>query len=641
MFTNITKYDAISFINNSAKLSGNSIYFSFHKYCDVIRNHTRNDSAAFIPYKFNYTQSHIITGSPIATTPYEMNLCSSPKCELVTGTNSSKCIIHSNIMLGQPLYFNTTVCDYFYVVAEASYFQVNCINCGTKYRLFDDKILVQSGLKSNISFLSVNSDRDLQNDTNITLTLLSYSPNIYKQLTATLSLKLSSCYNGFTFNKKSQKCECYNKYGFIRCEGDAVSIKLGYWFGDFSGQHTISLCGSNYCNFFSTRRKETSNGFYNLPEKINDQCNPHRTGVACGECSEGYTLAYNSPDCISEDKCSPGMMVLVLVLTILYWIAILVFLFGVAYYLKMQAKMSIGYLHGIIYFYSTVDILLCNNLYVTDQVFYTVTSLSSFAKLNPGRLCFITDLEAVDQQFIHYFHVVLIAMILVGIVIVAKISKNMAFYIDHCIVQVVCLFLLLSYSSLTSISFLLLRSLKLSNIDGLHTYLSPHLKYFTNHHAVYGSVAIFCVLLVILCFLIFLLTQPCLWLCMTNKVTPKYKKCKRFKRWIRRYWFRIRWHIRSFLAKRIDFIKINQIIYLFQDCYKDHCRWFASYYLICRLVIMLITYFANNDYNNMIYYLQTACVVIVLIHILVQPYKSDTLNLIDTSDTFIEHAINC
>ena len=45
---------------------------------------------------------------------------------------------------------------------------------------------------------------------------------------------------------------------------------------------------------------------------------------------------------------------------------------------------------------------------------------------------------------------------------------------------------------------------------------------------------------------------------------------------------------------------------------------------------MLITYFANDDYDNMRYYLQTACVVIAMTHIWIQPYKNDTLNVIDT-----------
>ena len=122
VFTNITRYDTVSFINNSAKLSGNSIYFNIDKYCDVIRNYASSSSTAFIPYKFSYTQSHNIIGPAIAASPYEMKLCSSAKCDLMNNTSTSgKCIINDDIMLGQPVFFNATVCDFFYTTVEATY----------------------------------------------------------------------------------------------------------------------------------------------------------------------------------------------------------------------------------------------------------------------------------------------------------------------------------------------------------------------------------------------------------------------------------------------------------------------------------------------------------------------------------------
>ena len=89
--------------------------------------------------------------------------------------------------------------------------------------------------------------------------------------------------------------------------------------------------------------------------------------------------------------------------------------------------------------------------------------------------------------------------------------------------------------------------------------------------------------------------------------------------------------IERYMKKHNCLGNIKLRIVKLQDCYKDQYRWFAAYYLICRLVIMLITYFANDDYNNMIYYLQTACVVIAMTHIWIQPYKNDILNVIDTT----------
>ena len=231
-------------------------------------------------------------------------------------------------MLGQSICFNATVCDYFGIVAETTQFEVIFIYYQFKYRLLENKVLVQNESNERINILSVGADRDLENDINITFSISSLLSPEYKQLIATLSLTLSSCHNGFLFQEKSQQCRCYNKDGYLYCEGDSANIKLGYWFGVISGKYTTSICHSQYCNFF-THRRETSSGFYNLPEKIDDQCSIHRTGVAYDECSEGYTLAYNSPDCISLEKCSLGITVLVVVLTAMYWIATMTILFGI------------------------------------------------------------------------------------------------------------------------------------------------------------------------------------------------------------------------------------------------------------------------------------------------------------------------
>ena len=616
VFMNFTRYDSISFINNSAKLSGNSIYFNIPNSCDVIRDYTNNDSVAYVPYKFNYTQSNNFIGPAITASPYEIKLCSSATiCDCTSSMNNPVYVIKDDVMLGESVYLNTTLCDYFNTTAEATKFKVNCINCDFKYRPFDNEGIIQNGLSNIIKILSVNSTKDLENNVNITLKITSLFSPEYKQLTATLALALSSCNNGFMFNKMSQQCECYSKDDRVQCERDRASIRLGYWFGTISRKQTFSVCCTDYCNFFSLR-KETRKDFYNLPKEIDNQCNPHRTGVACGQCSEGYTLAYNSPDCISIEKCSCGMTVLVVVLSILYWIAIIAMLFAVVSFLNTR-QISPGYLYGITFFYSIVDILLVTNLHITDEIFYTATILSSFAKLNPqlfGKLCFIKDLDAIDQQFIHYCHVVLVSIIIIIFYIMAKYNNRVLVYFNRCIVQVTCFILLFSYTSLTSGSLLLLRAVKFNDIDGLYTYLSPHLKYFADRHAAYASVAILCILLVTIGLPLLLVMEPLL--------------MKTFNGHLKRNTAKLQ--ITRFMKKQYCFIRVKQLLDQLQDCFKDKYRWFAAYYLICRLVIMLITYFANDDHNYMIYYLQTACVVITMTHIWIQPYKNDLLNKLDT-----------
>ena len=202
VFTNFTRYDSISFINNSAKMSGNSIYYNIPNSCDVVRDYTNNDSAAYVPYKLNYTQSHNFIGPAISTTPYEINLCSSPaKCDCRNSMNNTAYVITDDVMLGEFTHFNIMLCDYFNTAAEATKFQVYCINCNFKYTLSDGELLVQNGLSNRVKLLSINAKKDLDNNTYISLNISSAFTSEYKQLHATVTLALSPCNNGYLLTK--------------------------------------------------------------------------------------------------------------------------------------------------------------------------------------------------------------------------------------------------------------------------------------------------------------------------------------------------------------------------------------------------------------------------------------------------------
>ena len=333
----------------------------------------------------------------------------------------------------------------------------------------------------------------------------------------------------------------------VYCNEDYTEIRIGYWIGIISGQYASSVCPSDCCNF--AERTETNLGYYDLSRESDDQCNSHRTGVACGECKQGYTLAYDSPDCISKDKCSAGMTFLVLVLTILYWFAVVAVVFGLLY-LPFQNSSTLGYAFGIIYFYSIVDILLVND--VSEEVYQVVTILSSFAKLTPrmfGQLCFVEGLSGIDQQFIHYCHALAVSLIVLVIILVTRSSPRLAMYVRRCIIRVICVLILLAYTSLASTSLLLLRPLTFNDVDEVRTYSSPDIKYFTGRHLAYGIVALLCEILIGIGLPLLLLLEPV-------------------------------------LSRKVNFVRIKPLMDPFQQCYKNKYRWFAAYYLICRQVLI-------------------------------------------------------
>ena len=176
--------------------------------------------------------------------------------------------------------------------------------------------------------------------------------------------------------------------------------------------------------------------------------------------------------------------------------------------------------------------------------------------------------------------------------IAAKFSHRLSAFVGRCIIRVICLLLLLSYTSIASTSLQLLRPLTFTDIEEVYTYSSPSIQYFDNQHALYGTVAIACELVVGIGLPLLLLLEP-------------------------------------FDNKNINFIKIKPLLDQFQGCYKDKYRCFASYYLICRQIILLIVFIGNSNYNRTLFFLLITCIVIAAVHLWIQPYKSASLNILD------------
>ena len=610
------KFSSAIFINNSARVAGNSLYFNVPRFCSVNININRSSSILHVPCQFNYTQpvngkmmnipcdlDYTLlngTGAPIVTSPHELRLYFpfNDGYNISSHFNHNVYFITSNV-LGYPVKFTCALFDYFGKLAEPTLFniQLQCLQITecSAYILIGsnhDNILTQSIDNFTIPYINFKGKRinTVDKSVNLTITLTSFSYSI-DNINATVIVELVPCidYPGYTYNEDLQVCVCYHTN--VKCNTDGSNeIKRGYWFGSIGSKATTSLCPNHYCQF--TNRKQTSEGYFELPNTINAQCNHHRVGRACGECSSGYTLSYDSTDCISVDQCGSGWTVLVITLTCLYWIVIVAAVFSLMY---LNFQISSGYLYGLVYYYSMVGILLNNNPYVSDDAFEFVSVLSSFAQLSPqflGKLCFVKGLSGIDQLFIHYSHAVAVSLLLLLIVVAARCSARITLFVSRCIIHVICLLILLSYTSIASTSLLLLLPLRFTDVKEWYTYSSPHIQYFHGWHAVYGVVAIICELVVVIGLPLLFLLEPV-------------------------------------LSRKINFIRIKPLLDQFQGCYKDKYRWFTAYYLICRQVIFLIVYIFNSNYYNMLFYLQTACVIIALIHMWFQPYHDELLNALD------------
>ena len=267
----------------------------------------------------------------------------------------------------------------------------------------------------------------------------------------------------------------------------------------------------------------------------------------------------------------------------------------VAVFAMMYFKVTVGSLYAIIYYYSVVDILLSQILFISNGLYTTVNIMSSLAKLTPqflGQLCLVQNMSGIDQQFIHYVHPTVISLILIMIIMLARRSRRVSSFVSRGIIHFICFLLLLSYTSVASTSLLLMRPLKFMDVDEVYTYLSPDIKYLNGRHLVYAIAAVVFMIVFVVGFPLLLMLEP-------------------------------------YLNSKINFIKIKPLLDQFQGCYKDKYRCFAGYYMICRLVIILLVIVKiSDDFINQ-YILISSCALMQLIHVLVQPYTSTFLNVFD------------
>ena len=428
-FSPSDNHTTVLFQDNIAWKAGNSIYFSIPDSCPNISNYE-------LICHFSYTQSsqpfnctgNYTKNAPVVTSPYMLSLYF-PDANGVKISNQTFFIHHS--ALGIPLIFLGIVYDYFNTPCEQIIFDVQCIRCPDSIELAYHYIFVVD----NTSPLSMSFVGPKVNHS-INVTVVMSSPLL---MPTTLIVELLPCQSrpGNVYNTTTKGCTCFHSE-LINCSGGHNEIKRGYWFGNLRKTPTTSLCPIHYCKFHHTKKD-----YCMLPDTVDAQCNHHRSGIACRNCSDGYTLAYDFADCISVDHCSPGRTVLVVVLTGLYWIVVVVGVFSAMY---LSVQVSLGYFYGIIYFYSMVVVLLHDNPDMTDndKVFRIVSVLSSFAQLSPkflGKLCFMKGLSGIDQIFIHYFHAAAVSLLVLGFVVVARCSRRITRFIGRCIIRVICLLL--------------------------------------------------------------------------------------------------------------------------------------------------------------------------------------------------------
>jgi len=528
-------------------------------------------------------------GMHIVTPPNKLILHKPATCMDIHDSNNTSCETYfvKDIMLGQNIVIEACVLDYYDRPAGGAQFLAH--GNDTEHSILNGSELVLVSCDK-LEGIRVTGD-EVFHANNFSMTLTSHVDSLsdLKTITVELIIELLPCYPGFHYDANTETCMCYNVSDIVSCvQASSMSdIKKGYWFGTVDTKPTFTVCPNGYCNFTCC---ESTNGLYQLSPQRMNQCNSHRYGPACGVCEKGYTLSFDSVECVSVDQCTIGQTVLVVSLSILYWIATVIAVFIVTYY-----HVGISYLYAITFYYSMLDILLSQNLQLSHGIFTTVNIVSSIAKVIPqflGQFCLVESMNGIDQQFIHYVHPIAVTAILTMICFLARMSYRFSLFISRGIIHVICFLLLLSYTSLATTSLLLLRPLIFHDISKVYTYLSPDIEYFHGRHLPYVIVAVLCAIVIVIGLPLLLLLEP-------------------------------------YLNGKINFTKVKPLLDQFQGCYKDQYRSFAAYYMVCRLAIILIIISDPSDHNSIQVLLVSVSTILASIHQLLKPYAINILNIFD------------
>ena len=571
VLVNSSDKECLNFEINFARVLGTSVYQDVPKLCN---------SSCLANTMIG------VSDKVIATPPNELRFYDPAIC--IDDDNDTECNSYfvQNIMLGREIIIQACMLDYYNQPVESKEFLIQNETHLDYFISGPRQVLIFCDAFKGISIMG-NKSLSKSKNFSITVTLNTRLYSDWKEILVNLIIGLSPCHPGFWQHSKSEKCECYNANDIVFCSDGTSTIKRGYWFGSVTGKPTTTLCPINYCNFTCC---ETSNGYYQLSPVRKDQCRSHRSGTACGSCTDGYTLSFDSTECVSIESCTAGQTVLVILLTVAYWIVMIALIFGMMYY-----RAGIGYLYSITYYYSIVDFLLSQNLQGSRGLYLTVNIISSFSRITPqflGEFCLANGISGIDQQFIHYIHPTAVILILVVISVSARNSKKISAIISRGIIHVICLLLLLSYTSIASTSLLQIRSLTFHDIDKVYTYLSPDIEYFHGRHLAYGVVALLCIVIILIGLPFLLIVEP-------------------------------------FLNHKINFTRIKPLLDQFQGCYRDKYRCFAGYYMICRLVITGIVIVNASNYVVANYMVVVFCGITDFIHLIMRPYNKMILNKFD------------
>ena len=273
-------------------------------------------------------------------------------------------------------------------------------------------------------------------------------PNEIYNYPTFINISFRSCPLGFALSRNPPfKCDCNHllqQMPRVTCDIQHQTISRDglVWVGTY-GNNTVAAskyCPYNYCKHARTEvdltAQESESDYIN--DSITDvQCNLHHSGVLCGGCQPGLSLALGTNQCL---HCSNVYISLLLPFAMTG--LLLVFLIKL-----LNLTISQGTMNELIFY---VNVISANkHLYYSQTSVNPATLFIAWLNLDIGiEICFFNGLTAYSKTWLQFVFPLYIWAIAGLIIIIAKYSDRVAKVMGNNGVPVLATLFLLSYAKL-------------------------------------------------------------------------------------------------------------------------------------------------------------------------------------------------
>ena len=352
-------------------------------------------------------------------------------------------------------------------------------------------------------------------------------------------------------------------------------LKRGYWGGVKDNKFSTYPCPPYYCNL--SEREPT---FRYSPETM---CTKGRDGtsILCGACKHGYSVN------LGNEQCRPSCTNVHILLSLVFFFVTPVLVLMV---FRINLDIFTTYLNTWLYSYQIILFLLQEGQKL-DPFISFVIGLANW-EINGAGTCFykgMTNLQKLGVNYIFPLYVLLI------LVILAKIANcRPACYINRNVSHAFCTLLVVCYTNVTMISFNIVHYVPIQERWVLYANGNIDFKRDWKEHLPFTIIACLWIIFFVMFIPLILLFTP---------------------------WF----------LKHFRYLKNFRLYYdNFQKCFKNEFRWFAAFYFLCRIYILLIAlYVPFGPLKRSI--LEVSCVLIAVTGLYLRPYNEqyEYLNRLD------------